>query len=471
LKDITLKRWEEYEPFHTDEKEVCAMKSSLYNLIIPTKNPETYILYNTLHDSILIVDTELKEILESNTVDTLSKEHSQVLETTGMIIDNDVDEHAILSFRYNREKYASPYSTFVIFPTLACNLACKYCYERSSELGAQTMDDKTVANTISFIKQMSLEDNTKTILIKLYGGEPLLNAGACASICEEISAWARHIFMQFAVVLQTNGTLLSDQILETLAPYLTYVEVTVDGPQVIHDKTRVHKDGKGTYEDIMKAVHLATKRGIHTVLRINVQNAQNLHDVLSDLTERGFCGKKEVTFYYAQTSDFGLCELFSNSQLCHEDEKKALDMSPELRKVIQDLGWMDQLEIPDVIQKQKFVACNNEKKARYVIDPYGDIYLCFFRAGQKEYKAGTLKDGGGHFSPMYYDMLARNPLQFAECQTCVYLPFCGGGCAMRAYEQKGTFQASHCGSIKDFAEKRILLYLKRKYPDRLKGVI
>lgn len=447
------------------------MKSSQYNLVIPTKDPDKYILYNTLHDSILIVDSELKELLENNTVDTLSKEHAQILETMGMIVRNNVDEKAILSFRYHREKYASPYSTFVIFPTLACNLACKYCYERSSKLGAKTMDDKTVANTISFIKKMSLEDNTKTILIKLYGGEPLLHVEACSRICEEISAWARQTFMQFAVVLQSNGTLLSEEVLKKLASYLTYVELTVDGPKATHDKTRVHKDGRGTYEDILKAVHLTAEKGIHTVLRINVQNAQDLHEVLSDLTERGFCGKKEVAFYYAQTSDFGLCELFSNNQLCYEDEKKALDMSPELGRVIEDLGWMDQLEIPDVIQKQKFVSCNNEKKARYVIDPFGDIYLCFFRAGQKAYRAGTLEEGAGHFGPMYYDMLARDPLQFEECQTCVYLPFCGGGCAMRAYEQKGTFQTNHCGSMKEFAEKRILLYLKKKYPERLKGVI
>lgn len=449
------------------------MKSSQYNLIIPTKDPDKYILYNTLNDSILVADTELKKLLENDIVDTdtLTEEHLRVLEDMGMIVDDGVNEQNILSFKYHREKFASPYSTFVIFPTLACNLACKYCYERSSELAQHTMDEKTVDNTITFIKQMSSEDNTKTILIKLYGGEPLLNVDACSKICEEVSAWARQAFMQFAVVLQTNGTLLSEEVLERLSPYLTYVELTLDGPEKTHNKTRIYKDGRGTYEDILRAVHYASEKGIQTVLRINVQGAQDLQDVLSDLTERGFRDKKEVTFYYAQTSDFGLCELFSNNQLCHDDEERALEMSPELRKVIEELGWLNHLEIPDVIQKQKFVACNNEKKARYVIDPFGDIYLCFFRAGQKPYRAGTLQEGGGKFGPMYYDMLARNPLHFEECRTCVYLPFCGGGCAMSAYEQKGTFQTNHCGSMKDFAAKRVLMYLKRKYPERFDKVI
>ena len=442
------------------------MKSSIYNLFVSTSEPDKYILYNTLHDSILIADTELKDVIESDTVDAIEKEHLRILETMGMVVDDSTDERTVLSFRYHREKYSSPYAIFVIFPTLACNLACRYCYERSSELAPKTMDDQTVDDTISFIKHMAGEDNIKTILIKLYGGEPLLNVEACHRICEEISVWAAQAMLQVAVVLQTNGTLLTEEVLEKLAPYLTYVELTLDGPQASHDKIRVHKDGRGTYEEIVNAVSLCSQRGIQTVLRINVKNAQDLREVLSDLTERGLQGRKEVRFYYAQTSDFGLCELFNSSKLCHDDEEKALNMSPELRKVITELNWADQLEMPDVIQKQKFVACNNEKKARYVIDPDGDIYLCFFRAGQKEYRAGSINKKGGYFGPMYYEMLARNPLQFEECSTCVYLPFCGGGCAMRAYEQAGTFHAHNCGSTKDFAAQRILMYLKRKYPDR-----
>jgi uncharacterized protein len=441
------------------------MKSSQYNLVVATKEPGKYVVYNTLHDSILVADAELKDVLESDTVDSLDEEPSKILKGMGMIVEDAMDEKQILSFRYHREKYSSPYAIFVIFPTLACNLACKYCYERSSDLPQKTMDDETLRATISFIKERSLEDNVKTILIKLYGGEPLLLSDGCHTLCSDISAWAEKQGLQVAVVLQTNGTLLSENVVNQLAPYLTYVELTVDGPQKTHDSTRIYKDGSGTYTHVLEALERATARGVHTVLRINVKNEQDLKEVLSDLTERGFRGNRNVQFYYAQTSDFGLCELFSNNKLCYEDENKALDILPQLRTAIEELGWMPQLEIPDVIQKQKFVPCNNEKKARYVIDPSGDLYLCFFRAGQEDYRAGSLKDPG-YFGPLYYGMLARNPLQFEECASCVYLPLCGGGCAMRAYEQRKTFQTNDCGSIKDITKKRILLYLKRKYPQR-----
>lgn len=440
------------------------MKKSQYNLFVPLKDPGKYIVYNTLHDSILVADTELKQALEQN-IDALSKEHIAVLSEMGMVIDNDIDEKAILSFRYHKEKYSSPYSIFVILPTLACNLACKYCYERSSELPSKTMDSQTVKDTITFIKKMALEDNTKTILIKFYGGEPLLNVDACETICKEVSEFTGQHGLQCAVVLQSNGTLLTESVIDTLSPYITYVELTLDGPQSVHDETRIYKDGTGTYTDIITALDTVTKKGIHAVVRINVKTPSDLHKSLTDLTERGFKDRKNLQFYYAQTSNFGLCELFSNNQLCFEDENKALDMSPQLRKIIKDLDWENHLEMPDVIQKQKFVSCNNEKKARYVIDPDGDIYLCFFRAGQKQYKAGSLKNGS-MFGPFYYQMLTRNPLQFEECAHCVYLPLCGGGCAMQAYEQSKTFHINSCGSIKKITKKRILMYLQRKYPDK-----
>ncbi|MBU7000970.1 MAG: SPASM domain-containing protein [Theionarchaea archaeon] len=441
------------------------MKCSQYNLVVATKEPGKYVVYNTLHDSILIADTELKNVLESDAADSLDEEYCTILKNMGMITEDALDEKQILSYRYHREKYSSPYAVFVIFPTLACNLACTYCYERSSELPQQTMDDETLRATISFIRERSLEDNVKTILIKLYGGEPLLQSDGCYTICKEISTWAKAYGLHVAVVLQTNGTLLSETVVNQLAPYLTYVELTVDGPQEAHDSARVYKDGSGTYNHIMDALGRTTAREIHTVLRINVKNDQDLKEVLSDLTNRGFRGNKNVQFYYAQTSDFGLCELFGNNKLCFEDENRALDMLPQLRTTIEELGWSPQLEMPDVIQKQKFVSCNNEKKARYVIDPSGDLYLCFFRAGQKEYRAGSLKDPG-YFGPLYYGMLTREPLQFEECASCVYLPLCGGGCAMRAYEKEKTFQTNDCGSIKDITQKRILLYLKRRYPQK-----
>lgn len=423
-------------------------------------------MYNTLTDSILMADRELKDALESGNLTSLTEDHVEVLSQMGFIVEDDADERKILSFKYHREKYSSPYSTFVIFPTLACNLACPYCYERTAELPPQTMDDETVKNTISFIKQMSSEDNIKTILIKLYGGEPLINAQACLKICEEIALWTQQNNVTLAVILQSNGTLLSDDLLEKFAPYLTGAELTLDGPQETHDKTRVYKDGRGTYNDIVDAVQRLIKKGIHVILRINVRNAQDLYQVLSDLTEKGLRDKKEVAFYYAQTSDFGLCELFGSTKLCYEDEKRFLDVTPDLRQVIESSGWMEHLEMPEVIQKQKFVACNSEKKARYVIDPFGDIYLCFFRAGQKEYRAGVLKEGKGQFGPLYYSMVARNPLTFEECQSCPYLPLCGGGCAMRTYQQRGTFDTNCCGSVKEFAAQRILMYLRKKYPDR-----
>ena len=115
--------------------------------------------------------------------------------------------------------------------------------------------------------------------------------------------------------------------------------------------------------------------------------------------------------------------------------------------------------------------CGSEKKGKYVIDPFGDVYLCFFTAGQKEHCIGTISQGGTvQWNTSFYEIMGRNPLQFPECYHCNLLPMCGGGCHIRAYKQRGMYNAPHCGSTKELAEERIKLYLKQKYPGRFGGL-
>lgn len=62
--------------------------------------------------------------------------------------------------------------TFVIAPTLACNLNCVYCFENGYR-NKKTMSEETLDEVISFIES-KLKNQTKSIHITWFGGEPLL---------------------------------------------------------------------------------------------------------------------------------------------------------------------------------------------------------------------------------------------------------------------------------------------------------
>lgn len=448
------------------------MKSSLYNLFVPSSGHDEYILYNLLHDSILAIDGELKKIIEREDFEKMNDSALvETLKRCGVIVNDDTDERRIYLYKYTKEKFSPAYSLFIVLVTFACNLSCPYCYEGAGKVMTKSMDEKTVLRTMDFIKKKSFDDHTGEVVLKLYGGEPLLNPQSCYVLLKDLRAWGNEKGIKISTILQSNGTLLKKDLINLLSPYITAVEITLDGPPEKHNQSRHYKKGGKTYEDILENVRLLVYSGVNTVLRLNVNSPQELALMLDDFGNRGVKESPYISFYTAQISEYGLCEFFTDDDLCLMDESRALEMIPQVRKVIREKQWQDKYHFYNTVRQQKLVACNNEKNGRYVIDPHGNIYKCIFWAGHDEYRVGALGDRGEEWDSAYYDILARNPMEFKECRACEYLPSCGGGCSMRAFIRNKTFRSSYCGSVKKMANKRILLYLREKYPEKFSGCI
>ena len=57
--------------------------------------------------------------------------------------------------------------------------------------------------------------------------------------------------------LQTNGTLIDEEWCEFLKEHRFLVGLSIDGPQKLHDRYRVAKDGQPTFDQVMAAVEAA----------------------------------------------------------------------------------------------------------------------------------------------------------------------------------------------------------------------
>lgn len=451
---------------HKSQKNNQDVTVSFYNMIIPFE-ADTFILYNTLHDTILIIDTELKEALEKKCI---PKEYVPSLKKTGMLCDN--TQEAIYNYLYNSAKFETSTTYFTFLPTYACNLQCPYCYEKAGTVFTHSMDMDTANNASLFMKKIAEENKSSNIALKLYGGEPLLNSDVIYPVFNVLSEYSKTTGTGFHILLQTNGTLLTKELVDAIADHLWTVEMTVEGDKLRHDTIRVYKTGGGTYEDIMNSITLLLNAKIHVALRVNVTDPNSLDALLKDMHNRGIPGDSPFSFYVTQTSDFGLEQFFTDDGLCLHDEKRSIELIPELREVVYENGFKKNLVTYDTLQIKKILSCSAEKKGTYVIDPFGDVYLCFFTAGQKEFNVGTIKKGGTIvWNPRFYQVMSRHPLTNAECQQCAVLPMCGGGCHIRAYKQKGSYMQCHCGNTKEIAQERIKLYLRHKYPERFGGLV
>jgi uncharacterized protein len=81
--------------------------------------------------------------------------------------------------------------------------------------------------------------------------------------------------------MQTNGTLLDDEWAKFLKQNSVLVGLSIDGPQAMHDQYRVWKDGRGSYDDVIKAWELLQRHQVDTniLCSLSAANADHPKDV------------------------------------------------------------------------------------------------------------------------------------------------------------------------------------------------
>ena len=123
------------------------------------------------------------------------------------------------------------------------------------------MADDTVRLVASRIAEHAGEHGLDRVQVTLHGGEPLLaGSGAIDFIAGTIRSTVeqRGVAVDFSV--QTNGTMLDEPILEVLAKHDIRVSLSHDGSFESHDEHRVRGDGRGTHDEVVRAVRFLQDR-------------------------------------------------------------------------------------------------------------------------------------------------------------------------------------------------------------------
>jgi uncharacterized protein len=130
-----------------------------------------------------------------------------------------------------------------------CNINCSYCYVyNQGDTSWQRMPKHMSAATVELVlTQLSAlyEDQQQPFAVVLHGGEPLLLP---RDILEALlQGLADRLPPTCSRSIQTNGTLIDDDVLELCVRTNTTLSVSIDGPADIHNAFRIAFDGSGTY--------------------------------------------------------------------------------------------------------------------------------------------------------------------------------------------------------------------------------
>ena len=161
-----------------------------------------------------------------------------------------------------------------------CNLACKYCYYLEKNKLYPTAQRHLMSDEMleQFTREYIEAQTMNQVLFTWHGGEPLLRSidfYRKALSLQQKYAGDRRIDN----VIQTNGTLLTDEWCEFFAQNHWLVGISIDGPQPDHDHYRLTAAGKPSWKKVMQGIKLLKKHGVEWNA-MAVVNAYNVNHPL-----------------------------------------------------------------------------------------------------------------------------------------------------------------------------------------------
>jgi uncharacterized protein len=152
----------------------------------------------------------------------------------------------------------------VVQPTPFCNIACTYCYLPQRD-DRTLIEQSTVRNL--FAKLFTSGWAGPRINVIWHAGEPLVAPIAFYREAFETIELLRPEHVCIVHSIQTNGMLITPAWCDFFTEWKVDVGVSIDGPRHLHDRQRVTRSGRGTFDKTLAGIRLLREREMpfHTI--------------------------------------------------------------------------------------------------------------------------------------------------------------------------------------------------------------
>lgn len=231
----------------------CDFKLSKYNYWMPGENG-TVIFFNHLYQQLCKFPAAFTDRIHScisaiqtgSPTDVEDASVFQELCSRHAIFPVKYDEEAVSNLHYMNEITRNSLC-FIIYPTLACNFRCPYCYQDHEPMN---MTAETANGIVSYVRKNITK--YREVHVAWFGGEPLLRLDLIQSMSQTLMDICHKRNRLYTSAITTNGYFLNRDVFMTL--YRCNVRkfaVTIDGLAEVHDRQRFTADGKGSFDRII----------------------------------------------------------------------------------------------------------------------------------------------------------------------------------------------------------------------------
>ena len=394
-------------------------KSSQFNEYLG-RGKEGWVIFNNLSSAMIEVPKRIYDAISKDRLDILSDDVLFGLKKGHFIVSDNDNEIDILKKKREELYESSAVIGLQILPTLGCNFRCIYCYE-NSQSNTELMSKEVMDAIINYVKK-TIKSTTRLLNVSWYGGEPLLGMRQIEYLSSLFIDICNKYNVEYFSHIVTNGYLLTSRNIESLKRFrINQAQVTIDGPEDVHDKRRMLKNGKGTYKRILSNLKDAISENMDIKIRVNLDKT-NIHavaDLLENLQKDGILDKARISF--GLVSDIGsACRSIEENLLTREE---AIDIIRDykLEKFLRDYREVIR-PVPHLL------GCVAQTKTSLIIGPDGEIYKCSKVIGDKKEMCGTIFNVD-YTHPNWIKWAKEDKLEIKKCQRCSMIPVCDGdGC-------------------------------------------
>lgn len=202
----------------------------------------------------------------------------------------------------------------------SCNLSCSYCYADGGNYGMDNrIMDLTTADNI--IQEIASKGVTQINRLILFGGEPFLNIELFIYFIEKLSTLLNVVKIETV----TNGTVLNKRVKEMLVKFHPYLTISLDGPEIVHDRLR----GRGS--------HRKTLRFINYLKNIDYENFE-IASTYTRLHQKNGLSREDIFQYFTDMDvHFNINDVFTKNKvlIVKEMEKSLAERKQFIDKSIQ----------------------------------------------------------------------------------------------------------------------------------------
>ena len=368
------------------------------------------------------------------------------------------------------DKYEAAGSVKAIWLSLTntCNLRCPYCFTSGLTSSKTAMSKETAESSVEFLIREALADSqgNRTRTIILFGGEPLLKWELITHTVEYAKRRTSHLPVNIKFMLATNGTLLTESQADFLADNGVTVQLSLDGPEDVHNKTRISAGGKGSHDKTLRGAE---------ILKNKLDPAS--FSVRPTVTESGPSYLK-LSHYFMET---GIKSIFLKNVIpqCNDDETAILDWLDKQRNEKDALAELtanahqrgislnpmlsNAMKLLRGVKNESACAAGNHALS---ISPEGKVFPCHRYEEDTTMSLSDSIETLDDKSRLPYWQQLNDTLR--ECGKCWARNFCEKGCPASNHfsnKETGTFSKGFCETKKFEAEvslKTALLLIQKQ---------